>query len=46
MAGGKKRSKKMAWRNFFYLIMALILVGGLLLSAAFGLIDYFLNLKK
>jgi amino acid permease len=40
--GGKKRSKT-AWRKIFYLIMALMLVGGLILSVAIGLISHVLQ---
>ncbi len=39
----KKKRKRFPYRKLVYILMALVLVGGIVLSAAMGLIDYLKN---
>ena len=41
VTGGRKKKRKFPYKKLIYLVMALILVGGLVLSASMGLVDYF-----
>ncbi|HQE26100.1 MAG TPA: hypothetical protein PKZ70_08840, partial [Candidatus Atribacteria bacterium] len=41
MKTGKKKTGRLARRKIVYLIIALMLVGGLVLSATYGLFNYF-----
>ena len=45
MKTGKKKTGRLARRKIVYLIIALMLVGGLVLSATYGLFNYFFGGK-